>query len=134
MRHHFHHCILYEPLLENNSNSRKKIYLSIYKSVLITSPIGFDIVFINVEPTSKQCRDKVVSKLFQRCFNVGNRHCMNVKQHWKSDVEFCFIFNVQRSFWSTTLKQRWSDVKCWLSLSCEKKNHLKSVNLCKEQF
>ena len=37
-----------------------------YKSVLITSPTGFDIAFTNVENTLKQRRDKVVSTLVQR--------------------------------------------------------------------
>ena len=137
MRHHFHHCILYELLLENNSNSRKKIYLSIYKSVLITSPIGFDIVFTNVEPTSKRMPYNVVSKLFQRCFNVRNRRCMNVKQRQKSDVEFCFIFNIASTLfqrWSTTLKRRLSDVKCWLSLSCEKKIILSQLIFARNNF
>ena len=46
------------------------INLQIYKSVLITSPTGFDIAFTKVEDTLKQRRDKVVSTLFQRCFNV----------------------------------------------------------------
>ena len=42
------------------------MYLQIYKSVLITSPTGFDIAFTNVEDTLKQRRDKVC----QRFFNV----------------------------------------------------------------
>ena len=32
--------------------------------------------------------------LFQRCFNVGHRLCINVVERGKSDVGFCFIFNV----------------------------------------
>ena len=58
--------------------------------------------------------NKVEIKLYQRCFNVAHRRCINVVQRWKSDVEFCFIFNVGSTFfqrWSTTLKQRWSDVE-----------------------
>ena len=85
-----------------------------YKSILITSLTGFDIAFTNVEDTLKQRQDKVVSTLFQRCFNVGHRRCINIVQRWKSDVGFCFIFNVEStSFqrWSTTLKQRWTDVE-----------------------
>ena len=46
------------------------IYLQIYKSVLITSPTGFDIAFTNVVDTLKHRQDKVVSTLFERCFNV----------------------------------------------------------------
>ena len=75
--------------------------MQIYKSVPITSPTGFDIAFTNVEDTLKQRRDKVVSKLFQHCFNVGHRRCINVVQRGKSDVGFCFIFNVR-----STLFQR----------------------------
>ena len=44
----------------------------------------------------KQRQDKVVSMLFQCCFNVGHRRCINVVPHWKSDVGFCFIFNGMR--------------------------------------
>ena len=73
--------------------------MQIFKSVLITSPTGFDITFTNVEDTLKQLWDKVVSKLFQRCFNVGHRRCLNVVQRGKFDVG------------STPLKQRWSDVE-----------------------
>ena len=85
-----------------------------YKSILITSLTGFDIAFTNVEDTLKQRQDKVVLTLFQRCFNVGHRCCINVVQCWKSDVGFCLIFNVEStSFqrWSTTLKQHWTDVE-----------------------
>ena len=56
----------------------------------------------------------VASTLFRRCFNVGVRRCINVVQRWKTDVGFCFIFNVESTLfqrWSTTLKQRWSDVE-----------------------
>ena len=56
------------------------MYLQIYKSVFITSPTGFDIAFTNVEDTLKKSRDKVVSILFQRCFNVGHRRCINLVQ------------------------------------------------------
>ena len=94
------------------------IYLQIYKSVLSptrpTSSTGFDITFNYFEHTLKQSRDKVVSALFQRCFNVVHWRCINVVQRWKSDVRFCFIFNVGSTLyqrWSTMLKQRWSDVE-----------------------
>ena len=52
--------------------------------------------------------------LFQCCFNVKHRRCINIVQRWKSDVGFCFIFNVESTLfqrWSTTLKQRWSDAE-----------------------
>ena len=90
------------------------IYLQIYKSALITSLTGFDIAFTNAEDTLKQRLDKVISTLFQCCFNVGHWRCINFVQRWKSDVGFCFIFNVGSTLfqrWSTTLKQRWSDVE-----------------------
>ena len=48
--------------------------------MLITSLTGFNIAFTNVENTLKQRQDKVVSTLFQRCFNVGHRRCINVVQ------------------------------------------------------
>ena len=38
-------------------------------------------------------------KFGQRCINVGRRHCINVVQCWKSEVEF------------TTLKQCSSDIE-----------------------
>ena len=44
----------------------------------MTSPTGFDVYFTNVENTLKQRQDKVISMLFQRCFNVGHRSCINV--------------------------------------------------------
>ena len=50
--------------------------------------------------------------LFQRYFNVGFRSCINIEQVWKSNFGFCFVFNVGSmlfQFWSTTLKQCWSD-------------------------
>ena len=62
----------------------------------------------NVVSTLYQC----CATLFRRCFNVGDWRCINFVQHWKSDVVFCFIFNVGSTFfqrWFTTLKQRWSD-------------------------
>ena len=52
-------------------------------------------------------------RLYQRCFKFRHRRCVNVVQHWKSYVEFCFIFNAGSTLfqrWST-LKQRWSDVE-----------------------
>ena len=52
--------------------------------------------------------------LFPRCFNVRHWRCINVVQRWKYDVGFCFILNVRSTLfqrWSTTLKQRWSDVE-----------------------
>ena len=72
----------------------------------------------------KQRRNKVVSTLFQRCFNLGHRHCINVVQRWKSDVGFCFIFNVGSTLlqpWSTTLKQRWSDIEILAGNSFQQK-------------
>ena len=71
------------------------------------SPTGFDIAFTNVENTLMQRQDKVVLTLFQRCFNVGQRRCINVVQLWRSDARFCFIFNLGSTLfqrWSTTLK------------------------------
>ena len=55
------------------------IYLQIYKSVLITSPTGFGIVFTNVETTLKQHRDKVVSTLFQRRTPTLYQRCATLK-------------------------------------------------------
>ena len=69
-----------------------------YKSVLITNPIGFDIAFTNVETTLKQRQDIVASTLFERCFNVEHRRCINVVQRGKSEVGFCFILNVESTF------------------------------------
>ena len=86
------------------------MYLQICKSVLITSPTGFDVAFTNVEDTLKQHQDKVVSTLFQRWFKVEHQRCINFVQRWKSDVVFCFIFNIGAMLfqrWSKTLKQRW---------------------------
>ena len=58
--------------------------------------------------------NNVEINLYQRCFNGGHQRSVNVVQRWKSDVGFCFIFNVGSTLfqrWSTTLKQRWSNVE-----------------------
>ena len=50
--------------------------------------------------------------LFQHYFNVGLRSCINIEQVWKSNFGFSFAFNVGSilfQFWSTVLKQRWSN-------------------------
>ena len=93
----------------------------LFKSIIITSPIGFNIALTNVHARLKQRWYNFVSTLFWRCvtlfrrsFNVGHWRCINVVQRWKSDVGFCFIFNVGSTLfqrWSRTLKQRWSDVE-----------------------
>ena len=52
--------------------------------------------------------------LFRRCFNVVVGRWINVVQRCKTDVGFCFIFNVGSTLfqrWSTMLKKWWSDVK-----------------------
>ena len=91
--------------------------LLVYKSVLITSPIGFDIAFTNVEYTLKQRWDSIVSTLFSRCFNFGHQRCIKVVQPWIFDAGFCFISNGESTLfqlWSTELKQCWSDVETTL--------------------
>ena len=58
----------------------------------------------------------------QRCSNVGQRRCIKVVPCWKSDVRFCFIFNVGSGYfqrWSTTSKQGSSSLKIWLGLSLD---------------
>ena len=45
---------------------------------------------------------------------MGHWRYIHVVQRWKSEVRFCFIFNVGSKLfqrWSTTLKQRWSDLE-----------------------
>ena len=76
----------------------------------------------------EQSWDKIVSTLFQRCFNVAHWRCINVVQRWKSDLGFCFIFNVGSKLfqcWSTTLKQPWSDVEilAWSGLQVFSSHH-----------
>ena len=87
--------------------------ITITQSTIITSLIGINIGLTNVYQSCSTLFRRCVT-LFWRCFNVKHWRCINVVQRWKSDVGFCFIFNVgstlfQRS--STTLKQRWSDVE-----------------------
>ena len=80
----------------------------------MTSLIGFNEILTNIDTTLKQCRDKVVSTLFQRCSNVRQQCCNKVVQRWKYDVKFCFIFNVGSTLFQadthveTTLIQRWN--------------------------
>ena len=72
---------------------QNKSYLSIYKCIIITSLIGFNIAlqqnsFIaSIQLTSKlRCIFAVKTlyqrcvALFRRCFNVGHRRCINVVQ------------------------------------------------------
>ena len=104
--------------------------------MLITSLTGFNIAFTNVENTLKQRQDKVVSTLFQRCFNVGHRRCINVIQRWKSYVGFSFIFYVGSTLfkrWSITLKQRWSDVEMLAEAAVLVWTTLYLINHTKEQ-
>ena len=109
---------------------QNKNYSSICKSMVITSLTGFNIALTNVDARLKQrCINllptlcNVVSTLcnvFRRCFNVGHGRCINIVQRWKSDFGFCFIFNVGSTLfqlWSTTMKQRWSDVEILAGLA-----------------
>ena len=94
--------------------------ITITQSTIITSPIGFNTSTLgwnNVVSTLYQRCATLFRRcvtLFRRCFNVGHWRCINVVQRWKSDVGFCFIFNVGSMLfqhWSRTLKQRRSDVE-----------------------
>ena len=79
--------------------------ITITQSTIITSPIGFNIGLTNVD-----------TRLNRRCFNIGHWRCINVVQRWKSDVRFCFIFNVGSTLfqrWSTTLIRRWNNGCLW---------------------
>ena len=63
--------------------------------MIITSPTGFDIALTNVEAMLKKCWYNVVSKL------------CNVENLMSDFVSF----STSDKRWSTTLKQRWSDVE-----------------------
>ena len=71
------------------------------------------IAFTNVEATLKQCRDKVVTTFFQRCFNFGHRRCINFENPTLDFVSFSTsdqrYFNVDPTF------------KCWLG--CKSRRH-----------
>ena len=47
--------------------------------------------------------------LFRHCFNIGYWRCINIVQCWKSDVEFCLIFNVEK-----TLIRGWNAGWVWI--------------------
>ena len=96
------------------------MYLQIYKSVLITSPTGFDVAFTNVEDTLKQGQDK----LYQRCFNV-----VSITSDTDIVSMLCNVENPVSDFVSfSTLDQHYFNVdpqsennidptlKCWLSI------------------
>ena len=109
-----------------------KAYQSFWKSIFFTSQIDFDIALTDVEATLKQLWDNATSSLKHRRNNVVQ--CLKaivstlcnvdstlfqgrtptlyrLVQRWKSDVGFCFIFNVGSTLferWSTALKQHWS--------------------------
>ena len=117
----FNILVVVELLIKTFYYYQNKNCSSIYKSIIMTSPIGFDIVLTNFEATLKQRWDCAVSTLFlccatlfRLCFNVGHWRCMNFVQRWKSDDGICFIFNVRSTLlqrWYTTLKLRWSNVE-----------------------
>ena len=72
--------------------------------------------------------------LFQRCVTLFQRpgRCINVVQRWKTDVGFCFIFNVGSMLfqrWSTTLKQRWSNVEMLAGLLLSSAIRIKSSSV-----
>ena len=67
-----------------------------------------------LEISSNSQENTCVPTLFRRCFNVGVWRWINVLQRWKTDVRFCFIFNVESTLfqrWFTTLKQLWTNVE-----------------------
>ena len=113
---------------------KNKNYWSFYKSIF-NCPISFDIVSTTLRP----CWNNVDTTLYQRCatlfrhcFNVGARRCIYVVQRSKTDVGFCFIFIVglilfQR--WSTTLKQRCSNVQMLVGLNLFERDCLSLMNL-----
>ena len=118
VHHHFHRYIQYELLLENYYKSlmvyqqlncqyivkniqQNKTQLSVYKSVLITNPTGFGIAFTNVEATVKQCRDNVMSTLFQRRTATLYQRCATLK------IRRRVLLHLQRQInVISTLKQR----------------------------
>ena len=67
----------------------------------------------------KQRWDKVVSMLFQSCFNVRHRRCIFFVQHWNTDVEFYFFSALDQRYFNVDPKS-WNNVdstlKCWLGL------------------
>ena len=78
--------------------------------MIITGPIEFHIALSNVEVTLKHRWYNFLSMLS----NVMSMSGIDVVQSWKLYVRFCFIFNVGSTlfqWWSTLLKQRWSDVE-----------------------
>ena len=90
---------------------QNKNYSSICKSIIITSPIGFNIALTNVDARLKQRCINVVPTLFRRCFTPG------------TDVvsKLCNVENPASDFVSfSTSDQRFFNVdptlKCWLGL------------------
>ena len=116
-----------ELLIKTFYHYKNKNYSCNYKSVIITSPIGFDIVLTNDEATLKQRWCAVVSTLFRRCLNVVQR-CFKVVWTSGTDVvsTLCNVGNQMSDFVSFSTSdqrypQRWNNadptLKCWLGSS-----------------
>ena len=98
--------------------------LSIYKSIIVNSQIGFDIALINVEATLKQHWYNVVSPLWNVALMLLQGQALNLNQHCatlKIRRRILFYFQRQINVITTlisTLFQRWSNVdstlNCWL--------------------
>ena len=99
---------------------KNKDYWSIYKFIF-NSPIGFRYSFNNVEATSKQCWCNVVSTLYNVVWTLFQCRGPTLYQSWKTEVGFCFIFNVGSTLFQRYFNvdpQGWdngdSTLKCWL--------------------
>ena len=117
---------------------RDKNHWSIYKSI-INSPIGFDIVS-TMSTLHQDIVDATLyrrwARLFRRCFNVVQRCFYVFSTPWSDFVstlcnlknltsDFVFIFNVRSTLFhrsSTTLKQHWPTLKCWVDWSFASKS------------
>ena len=90
---------------------------SIYKSVLISIPIGFDIAFTNAEAKLKQRRDKVVSTLYNVVSMLDADVVLKLCNVENPTSDFAsFLTSDQRYF--NIDSQIWNNVdptlKCWL--------------------
>ena len=91
--------------------SQNKNYSSICKCIIITSPIGFNIVLTNVHARLKQCCNNVVPTLcnvVSTLCNVVSTLC-NTENPTSDFGSFSTSDNVISI--STTLQQCWSDVE-----------------------
>ena len=86
-----------ELLIKTFYHYKNKNYSSNYKSIIITSPIGFDIVLTNDEATLKQRWCAVVSTLCNVVSKLFERRALTLYQRYAMlEIRCWILFHFQR--------------------------------------